>query len=48
MQDEEYLYLVMEYLAGGDVMVNPRLPPCISTSLLKFVRIDEVILKVGS
>lgn len=24
LQDDEYLYLVMEYLAGGDVMVRPQ------------------------
>ena len=32
LQDDEYLYLVMEYLAGGDVMVIPLVPICISTS----------------
>lgn len=26
LQDDEYLYLVMEYLAGGDVMVRATVP----------------------
>jgi hypothetical protein len=48
-QDEEFLYLVMEYLPGGDMMVSPAAPHCHCSCLSsKFWNVDSPSVRGAS